>query len=109
MDQRAYVPGRPWPSRRDRNRKEESMQRRRVAKKRVAKKRVARRARTTRKRITRARRFNCYWIICYLPRPDLMTRVNPVLRATLVDQLMDLKVISKRVGEQILKGSTRYR
>jgi hypothetical protein len=83
------------------------MQRRRVTKKRTARKRVAKKVRTTKKRITRARKFNCYWIICYLPRPDLMTKIDPVIRASLISQLVDQKVISKTLGEQLIRGRIR--
>lgn len=43
----------------------------------------------------------CYWIICYIPVPDLFKRIGPEIRQVLVQKYVDQKVITPEFGKQI--------
>lgn len=48
-----------------------------------------------------ARLPGCYWIICYIPVPDLFQRIRPELRSQLIRKFVDEKVFSESFAEEI--------
>jgi hypothetical protein len=42
------------------------------------------------------------WILCYVPRPDFMSAIQPDLRAAAVKSLIANKIISPSLGEEFL-------
>jgi hypothetical protein len=46
-------------------------------------------------------RIRCYWIVCYIPAPDIFRRVQDTIRQTLLKKMVSSKVISDKLGRQI--------
>lgn len=42
------------------------------------------------------------WILCYVPRPDFMSAIEPDLRTAAVKSLIANKIISPSLGEEFL-------
>lgn len=51
-----------------------------------------------------SRRVKCYWIICYVPAPEFLTQVRPVLREKLLRNMVAEDVISKSLAREIRLG-----
>src|SRR5581483_5177858 len=47
----------------------------------------------------------CYWIICYIPVPDLITQIGPSLRESLVRTMVSEKIITEEFAKEINVGS----
>ncbi len=41
------------------------------------------------------------WILCYIPAPELLRKVDPAVRATLLDEMVRLKVIPRSLAAQV--------
>ncbi len=46
----------------------------------------------------------CYWIICYIPVPDLVTQIGPSIREGLVRKMISEKIITEEFGKEINVG-----
>jgi len=46
----------------------------------------------------------CYWIICYIPVPDIYRKILPELRQQLVQKYVDEKVIDQEFAKQLSAG-----
>jgi hypothetical protein len=47
----------------------------------------------------------CYWIICYIPAPDHIRRINPELRQELINQYEVQKIIDQKFADELRAGS----
>ncbi|HZP01732.1 MAG TPA: hypothetical protein VFD30_15695 [Terriglobia bacterium] len=47
----------------------------------------------------------CYWIICYIPVPDLITQIGPSIRESLVRTMVSEKIITEEFAKEINVGS----
>ncbi len=43
----------------------------------------------------------CYWIICYIPVPDIFRRILPEIRQQLLEKYVDENVIDQRFAEEL--------
>lgn len=43
----------------------------------------------------------CYWIICYIPAPDIFRKILPEIRQQLLQKYVDEKVIEKKFAEEL--------
>lgn len=43
----------------------------------------------------------CYWILCYIPAPDIFQVVRPVIRQQLLKKYLDEKIIDQKFAEQL--------
>jgi hypothetical protein len=55
-------------------------------------------------RPVRPRPAPCYWIICYIPAPDILKRVDPRIRREIVQAFVEEKVITPELGKEITSG-----
>ncbi len=46
-------------------------------------------------------RIDRYWIICYIPVPDIIRRIERPVRRALLDRMMAEGIISKKLGDII--------
>jgi len=43
----------------------------------------------------------CYWIICYIPAPDIFQKILPEIRQQLLKKYLDEKIIDRKFAEQL--------
>jgi hypothetical protein len=43
----------------------------------------------------------CYWIVCYIPAPDLFERIRPEIRKQLVTKYVNEGIIGKQLAREI--------
>jgi hypothetical protein len=48
-----------------------------------------------------ARLPGCYWILCYIPAPDIFQRIRPELRTQLIQKFVQERVISEGFAEEL--------
>ncbi len=46
----------------------------------------------------------CYWILCYVPVPELMRRIQDQVRTDLLNQMVKAGVIAPELGKEIKIG-----
>ena len=49
----------------------------------------------------------CYWIICYIPVPELVTQISPAVREGLVRTMVTEKIITEEFAREINVGIQR--
>ena len=49
-------------------------------------------------------RIRCYWILCYIPAPDMISRIRPDIRNTLIGKMVRQKVITQKLARMIRSG-----
>jgi hypothetical protein len=52
----------------------------------------------------RPRPIRCYWILCYIPAPDMISRIRPDIRNTLIGKMVRQKVITQKLARMIRSG-----
>lgn len=50
------------------------------------------------------KRPGCYWIVCYIPVPDIFKKIDDRIRRELVTAMVDQKIIAEEVGKEIQTG-----
>lgn len=46
----------------------------------------------------------CYWIICYIPVPDIITQIGPSIREGLIRTMVNEKIITEELAKEINVG-----
>lgn len=49
----------------------------------------------------------CYWIVCYIPAPDLIRRIDPAIRTALFENMLKEGVITPKL-ESIIKNGIQF-
>lgn len=52
----------------------------------------------------RPRPFRCFWILCYIPALDMIFRVRPSVRTTLIGKMVRERVITTKLARMIRSG-----
>jgi hypothetical protein len=52
-------------------------------------------------------RVRCYWILCYLPAPDILRRVQSTIRQTLLNKMVSTRILTPKLGRQIKANMPR--
>lgn len=55
-------------------------------------------------KIIRRRRIPCYWILCYLPAPDILMKIRPEIRKKLISEMVRERVISTQLARELRRG-----
>jgi len=51
--------------------------------------------------------IKCYWVICYIPAPDMIRRIRDRVRSQIIRELQTEGVISARLANAIRSGGPR--
>ncbi len=55
-------------------------------------------------KIIQRRPISCYWIICYIPAPDILRKIGPEIRKKLISEMVGQHIITTKLARELRRG-----